>query len=166
MDNEARRKTMLPTTTITRLLALAAMLSVLLAGVAQAQQAASPEAAALKGIKVSFQVDPRVTRGMYMGEQWVSPPNYIRVQEGENKLIVPAQAMGLDAKGGQVKINPTWKPGNADIVQVSPAQGPKVELTVLKEGQTDLTVTLGGVSKKLTVKAVRQHGSLRVDISQ
>jgi hypothetical protein len=41
-----------------------------------------------------------------------------------------------------------------------------VEITVLKEGQSDLTVTSGGVSKKLTVKAVRQQGSLRVDISQ
>jgi hypothetical protein len=36
----------------------------------------------------------------------------------------------------------------------------------MQEGQSDLTVTSGGVSKKLTVKAVRQNGNLRVDISQ
>jgi hypothetical protein len=152
--------------TITRWLTLTALMLMLAAGVAQAQKAATPEAAALKDIKVSFQVDPRVTRGMYMGEQWVSPPKYVRVQEGKKPLTVPAQAMGLDAKGGQVKINPTWKSGDADLVKVSPAQGAKVEITVLKEGQSDLTVTSGGVSKKLTVKAVGQDGSLRVDISQ
>ena len=151
---------------ITRWLTLAALLLMLSAVVAQAQPAAIPEAAALKGIKVSFQVDPRVTRGMYMGEQWVSPPSYVRVQEGKNPLTVPAQAMGLDAQGKQVNISPSWKSGDADLVKVSPAQGAKVEITVLKEGQSDLTVTSGGVSKKLTVKAVRQQGSLRVDISQ
>jgi hypothetical protein len=134
MDDEARRKTM-QLNTITRWLTLAALLLILPAGVAQAQPAASPEAAVLKGIKVSFQVDPRVTRGMYMGEQWISPPTYSRLQEGKNKLTVPAKAMGLDAKGGQVKINPTWKSGNTELVQVSPSQGNAVELTIPEEGE-------------------------------
>jgi hypothetical protein len=152
--------------TITRWLTLAALLLILPAGVAQAQPAASPEAAVLKGIKVSFQVDLRVTQASYMGEKWVSPPTYVKVQDGQKPLTVPARAMGLDAKGGQVNINPTWKAGNTELVQVSPSQGNAVEITILKEGQSDLTVTSGRVSKKLTVKAVRQHGGLRVDISQ
>jgi hypothetical protein len=165
MNDDARRKTM-QLKTIIRWLTLAALLMMLPAGVAQAQKAATPEAAALKDIKVSFQVDPRVTRGSYMGEQWVSPPNYVRVQEGKKPLAVPAKAMGLDAQGKQVNINPSWKSGDADLVKVSPAQGAKVEITVLKEGQSDLTVTSGAVSKKLTVKTVRREGALRVDISQ
>jgi hypothetical protein len=41
-----------------------------------------------------------------------------------------------------------------------------VEITVLQEGQTDLTVAYGKVSKKLTVKSTRQSGVLRVDITQ
>lgn len=153
--------------TVTRWLILAALLLVLPAGVAQAQKkAAPPEAAALKGIQVSFQLDPRITRGQYLGERWISPPTYVRVQEGQKPLTVPAKAMGLDAKGAQVKINPTWKPGNTQLVKVSPPQGNSVELTILKEGQSDLTVTAGGVSKKLSIKAVRLQGSLQVDISQ
>jgi hypothetical protein len=165
MDDDPRRKTM-QIQTISRWLTLAALLLILPAGVCQAQKPETPEIAALKEIQVSFQVDPRVTRGMYMGEQWVSPPDYVRVQEGKKPLAVPAKAMGLDAQGKPVTISPTWKPGDAGLVKVSPAQGAKVEITVLKEGQSDLTVTSGGVSKKLNVKAVRQGESLRVNILQ
>jgi hypothetical protein len=147
--------------TITRWLTLAALLVILPAGVAQAQPAA-----VLKDIKVSFQVDLRVTQASYMGEKWVSPATYVKVQDGQKPLTVPAKAMGLDAKGSEVKINPAWKAGNTELVQVSPSQGNAVELTILKVGQSDLTVTSGGVSKKLTVKTVRRHGGLRVDISQ
>jgi hypothetical protein len=52
------------------------------------------------------------------------------------------------------------------MVQVSPARGQQVQITVLKEGQTDLTVVHEEISKKLTVKSVRQNGVLRVDITQ
>jgi hypothetical protein len=152
--------------TISGWLTLAALLLILPAGVCQAQKPATPEASALKEIQVSFQVDPRVTRGRYMGEKWVSPPDYVRVQEGKNPLTVPAKAMGRDAQGKQVAISPTWKPGDADLVQVSPAEGAKVEITVLKEGKSDLTVTSGGVSKKFNVKAVRKGESLQVNISK
>ncbi len=154
---------MLLTNAITRLLALTALLSVLLAGIVQAAPEATP-AGAFTGIKVAFQLDPRITRGMYMGERWVSPPTYTMVQE--QKVTIGAKATGLYGKGSEMGISADWNPGNAAMVQVSPSKGEKVELTVLQEGQTDLTVTYAGASKKLSVKAVRQNGNLRVDISQ
>ena len=131
----------------------------------EGQKAAEPKKASLSAIKVIFQLDPRITQG-YSGERWVSPSTYTKVQERGNRLTLPAKALGLDAQGGEVEIDPVWKPGNKDIVQVSPTRGEKVEITILKEGKTDLTVTTGSVSKIMTVKAVSQEGVLQVDISQ
>ena len=157
---------MLLNTNLTRLLALAALISLLLAGLSQAQKAAGPEAASFKGFQVSFKMDPRLTQGMYMGERWVSPPTYTRVQEGKKPLTVEARAEGFDAEGNPVKVSPTWKPDKTDMVQVSPAQGGEVKLTILKEGQSNLTVTYEGVSRQLSIKAVYQDNAMQVKISQ
>ncbi|MDD2904077.1 MAG: hypothetical protein PHU44_16755 [Syntrophales bacterium] len=151
--------------TITRLLTLAIWLMALAAGAAQAQKAVGPEAAAFKEIKVSFQVDPRVTRGMYMGEHWISPPTYLRIGESKT-VIVPVQAFGLDAQKRETKIAPQWKSSNPSVVRVSPIQGHKVEITVLKAGQSDLTATYGKLSKKLVIKSTPLAETMRVEIYQ
>jgi len=53
-------------------LALAAWCSVLAGcGDGSAPSAPSP---ALGGIEVTFKVDPRIARGLYMGDRWISPP--------------------------------------------------------------------------------------------
>ncbi len=157
------------TTKITGLVALAAIVLTLFvpAGFIDAatRKPASPTGPSLTDIKVLFKLDPRITKGSYMGDRWVSPPTFTILGD-EQKCVVSAQAAGLDAQKGEVAISPTWKPGKASMVRVSPAQGNQVEITVLQEGQTDLTVTHGKVSKKLTVKSTRQNGVLRVDISQ
>ena len=157
------------TTKIASLAALAALALTLfvLAGFIHAAtpKAAGPAGSSVTSIQVLFKLDPRITKGMYMGDRWVSPATFTLMGD-EQKCIISAQATGLDAQKKEVAISPTWKPGKASMVQLSSVQGNKVEITVLQEGQTDLTVAYGKVSKKLTVKSVRQNGVLRVDISQ
>ena len=154
------------TTKITGMAVLAAIVLTLFvaAGFADAptQKPAVPTVA---GIQVLFKLDPRITRGQYMGDRWVSPPTYTILGD-EKKCVISAQATGLDPQKKEAPISPTWKPGDASMVQVSPARGQQVQITVLKEGQTDLTVAHEKISKKLTVKSVRQNGVLRVDIYQ
>jgi hypothetical protein len=157
---------MLLTVGMTRLLALGALIIVLLAGVSQAQKAPSPEAAALKEIKVSFKLDPRVTRGMYMGDRWISPPNFIQIQDGEKPLTIEAQAKGLDAQGEPVEIKPTWTPADPEMLKVSPGQGRQVAITVLRDGESKLKVDSQGVSKTLTFKAKYLGKFLHVVVSQ
>lgn len=157
---------MLLTTGMTRLLALGALILVLLAGVSLAQKAQSPETAAFKDIKVIFKLDPRITQGMYMGERWISPPKYTRVQEGQNPLIIEAQAMGLDAQGKQAPIKAVWTPAEPEMVKVSPGQGHQVEITVLRAGQTKLKVDFQGISKTLSVKGKPLGNVLIAEISQ
>jgi len=157
---------MQPAATMIRWLALAAMIAALLAGALQAsEKAAAQEAPALTGIKISFLLDRRLTRGMYMGDHWISPLTYVRVGE-EKTVIVPVRAFALDANQRETKIEPQWKSSDPSMLEVSPVQGHQVELTILKAGQSDLTVTHGKISKKLVVKAVPLKGTLRVEISQ
>jgi hypothetical protein len=157
---------MLHCTPTIRWLAFAVLIAVLMAGALQAsEKAGAPAAPALTGIKFSFLVDRRVTRGMYMGDHWISPATYIRLGEGKT-VIVPVRAYGLDADMQETRIEPQWKSSEPSVVQVSPAQGHQVELTVLKAGQSDLTATYGKTFKKMVVRATTIAGTLRVEISQ
>jgi hypothetical protein len=115
-------------------------------------------------LKISFKLDPRLTQGLHMGERWVSPANYVGSQSG-SLFTVQARAAGIDAEGRQFR-SPTWLPAEPDMVAVSPDEGRQVEITVLRPGQSKLTVSEGGALRTLTVKAARQANVWRVDISQ
>ena len=130
-----------------------------------AAPAATAPPAPLRGIDVAFMLDPRLTSGLYMGERWVSPPTYTRVQEGTS-LTVAARAAGRDARGTPINISPTWIPADPEMVTVSPGQGNAVQITVHRAGQSRLQVTSQEVSKYLSIKAVARNNGLQVEISQ
>jgi len=154
------------TTQMARLLALAAFMAVLHAGVANAShEAESPAVASLPAIKVSFKLDPRITRGMYMGDRWVSPPTYTGVHAGK-EITVDARVEGLDAGGKLAAASPTWTPEDTDMMRVVPSQGRQVRITVRRAGESALTVTWGKVTRKMTVKATTREDSIQVEISQ
>jgi len=122
---------------------------------------------ALTGIRVSFKLDPRLTQGMYMGEQWVSPPAYGPLVSSGNTYTVEAKAFRLDAQGQAVPISPEWIPADPDMVTVSPGQGHAVTITVQRAGESRLKVAFQGVSKELTIKAAAYQGdAMQVEISQ
>lgn len=121
--------------------------------------------AALTDIEVSFKLDSRLTRGMYMGDRWVSLPNFMSVHDGR-KATVEARAQGLDAKGGALKISPEWIPEDPEMVTITPGQGAEVKITVQREGQSKLKVLSSGVSAELVIKATYQADTTQVEISQ
>lgn len=126
----------------------------------QAVAAATP-----KNIKVTFKVDPAITKGLYMGDRWASPPTYTRVQEGKT-CTVEARVQGVGAKGKAVKIRPRWVPADPKMVTVSPGEGSEVKITVQRDGQSKLMVVSPGVSKELSIKAAYLDNAIRVEISQ
>jgi len=154
------------TTQMARLLALAAFMAVLHAGVAKAsREVASPAAASLPAIKVSFKLDPRLTRGMYMGDRWVSPPTFTGVQAGK-ETTVDARVEGIDTGGKLAAASPVWTPEDTDMMRVLPSQGRQVRITVRRAGESALTVTWGKVTRKLTVKATTRDDTIQVEITQ
>lgn len=158
------------------ILALAAALvagSARAAPPAQADVGAMPQApasgsraaaAAISDIKVQFKLDPRITKSLYMGERWVSPPAYSQV--GENKkVIVEARGHGQDARGQPSAVSLTWTAANPDMVAVSPARGHQVAITVLHAGESSVEVNAQGVSRTLAIKAEYKGDFLHVEIT-
>jgi FKBP-type peptidyl-prolyl cis-trans isomerase len=120
---------------------------------------------ALTGITVSFKVDPRLTRGLYMGDRWVSPPTYNRVGEGKS-VSVEARAHGRDTMGRPLDISADWIPTDPEMVTVTPNRSHEVRITVQRAGQSSLRVTSQGVSKELVIRATDQGNTLQLEIAQ
>lgn len=121
----------------------------------------------LAGINISFKLDPRLTQSIQMGDRWVSPVVYTRVQELGKPLIVDVKVDGLDLAGKQVAVSPAWIPSDPMLIEVSPAQGEQVQITVLRAGQSSLNVIAGEISRELNIKAIAYLGdTMLVEISQ
>lgn len=117
----------------------------------------------LAAIQVAFKVREITPQSTYMGELWV--PNITTVDVGK-KVSVEAKAVGQDAQRKQMDINPAWKAGNPAMIGISPDQGPRVKLTILKPGRSSVTVTVGGISKKLSIKAWITEDTIYARITQ
>jgi hypothetical protein len=130
--------------------------------------AVSVPAASATDIKVSFKLDPRLTRSLYMGDRWVSPPTYSGLQEGE--FSVQARAQGHDAGGRPVAATLNWRSADPQIVSVAPGQGNAVTITVHRAGESRVRVTLENaskeviVSKELPITAWSQGAAIQAEI--
>lgn len=127
-----------------------------------AQQVTTPAPA---GIDITFKLDPRLTRGMYMGDRWVSPPIYSTVQQGES-AIIEARAHVVGARDPARKDVPEWLVDSPERVTVTPAKGDEVQIEVKRAGESWITVSTPEVSRKLQIRATYQGESLQVDILQ
>jgi hypothetical protein len=125
---------------------------------------AAAATAALADIKVTFKLDPRLTRGMYMGDRWVSLPTYTRIQEPGKPLTVDARVEGRDAKGQPMSINPEWLPSDPGMVDVAPAPGGMANITVKHAGESRLKIAAGDVYRELHIRAKSENDALQVEI--
>lgn len=114
-------------------------------------------------ILLSFKLDSRLAGATYGGERWVSPPRY---QGSSGQSTIEAQASAMDAGGRPTKASIDWKPSNPEMVSVSPARGGRVTITVMRTGESSLTLSAGPVSRKLGVKVVERNGARQVTITQ
>jgi hypothetical protein len=127
-------------------------------------QPAGPGAATAAGaIQVSFKLDPRVLKGLYMGDRWAPQVTYSSNAAPDVEAVtVAARARAAAAAG---KASPSWIASDPEMVTISPAQGGEVKLTVRRAGESTVTVSVGELSSTLAVKAVRQADRWRVDLS-
>lgn len=125
----------------------------------------APTAAALSRIEVSFKLDPRLTRSLYMGDRWVSPATFTPSRQGKT-VTVEASARGVDAGGRPVRIEPEWTPADPGMVQITKGRGNGADITVKRAGESTLEVAFRGITKRLAVKASERDGALAVEISQ
>ena len=124
-----------------------------------------PTDATLTGIEVSFKVDPRLTRGLYMGDRWISPATYTPINQGKTSTI-EASAKGLDARGKRVKISPEWIAADPKMVEVKAGRDNEVMITVKRAGESKLRIVSAGITKELAIKAAKQGNAIAVEIAQ
>ena len=137
----------------------------LIAGTVRAAEMGAGKGSGAGAITVAFKVDPRLTRGLYMGDRWTSASTYTRVAEAD-KLMVEAKAQALDAKGAPISVSPEWLPANPGMVSVAPSKGEAVTITIHRAGESKLKVASAGVSKELLIRAKNVDGALQVEIRQ
>ena len=142
------------------------VLAAAFSAVAGCGDAAVPSAPspALSGVDVSFMVDPRIARGVYLGDRWISPP-YLRVGEGE-QVTVEARAYLLDAAGRPTTIAPAWRVSDPGMVTISPDTGNEVQITVRRAGESRLDITGPAIAKGLIIRAAYPYGVIQVEILQ
>ena len=123
-------------------------------------------------LAVSFKVDPRMTRSLYMGDRWFSAPTFTTVQD-TNRVNVEVRAVGRDASGRKAQIAPEWVSADPKIVSVSPARGSEVTITVHRAGESSLRLVqpLGQgdkvLVKEFAIRAWNNQGSaIQAEISQ
>jgi hypothetical protein len=133
------------------------------AGTSTRQLAGSPAPPTAAAIMIAFKLDPRLTRGLHMGTRWVSPARYVATRSGP---LVTLQARAQSADAGRDATGAAWLASQPDMVALSPDHGREVEITVLREGESELVVTQGNAVTKLAVKAAREAGIWRVELSR
>lgn len=136
----------------------------LILSLAAAAAQAAPPAAPLARIEVSFKLDARLTRSLYLGDRWVSPATF-RAPPQARPAVVRASARGVDTRGRPLAIAPRWIAADPEMVEVTEgAEG--VSITVKRAGESKLRVAFRGITRELTVRAASRGESLAVEIAR
>lgn len=119
-----------------------------------------------RAIEVAFMLDPRLTKGLYMGDRWIASATY-------SSATAPAgEAISVEARARPAGGAPaaerrfTWTASNPDMVKVSPREHGAVTLTVRPAGSSTVTVSDGEVSSTFDVKAAPLGDRWRVDLAK
>ena len=114
---------------------------------------------------VSFRLDPRVTRGLFLGDRWVSPPVFHFAQSGK-QYVVQAKLQSVDAQDQYVDLNGNWSTDDPDMIAITRHELGEVTVVVRRAGEARLFVAAGGETKTLLVQARQTDDAMDVSISQ
>lgn len=127
--------------------------------------AVQPVVPGQRRLVVAFRLDPAVTRGLYLGDRWVSPPTFRFAQPGE-QYVVLAKLQSIDAHGDRIDLSGNWSSSDPDMLAIDRHDHGQVTLTVRQPGASRLFVSAAGESKVLQVRATRTPDAMDVAITQ
>lgn len=129
--------------------------------------AAAPAQARLEReprLAVAFLLDPALTRSLYMGERWVSPPVFDFAQPGR-EFSVRAKVQWIGRDGEATDVGGRWSTPDPGMLEVDD-RGGEVTLRVREPGEGALTVATSAGTRTLRVRATRTADAMQVAIAQ
>ncbi len=120
----------------------------------------------LKDIHIAFKLDTRLTRSLYMGDRWVSPPTFVGTRQKGDEYTLEARINGIDTMGRNVPIRPEWILSDPEMVSLLSTSVNTVRITVKHAGESHLTLASNGCSKDLLIKATQDGSAMQVEIIQ
>jgi hypothetical protein len=164
-ENQKTRPVAKPTVVLACILALGAPIAGAPAGASEESPDAAPSAAA--HMEIAFKLDPRITKGLYMGDRWVSPPTYTRTAQGSS-VTVDAKVDCRDARGIPASESIESRASDPDMVTVSQPVSPnQLEISIHRLGTSTLELSCGPVSKSLVIAAnPRGEDGMLVEITR
>lgn len=114
---------------------------------------------------VTFRLDPAVTRGLYLGDRWVSPPTFHFAQPG-NQYVFQAKLQSIDARDDRVDLSGDWSTDDPEMIAIERHDHGAVTIVVRRAGEGRLFVSAGGTRKVLQVQARQTEDAMDVRIVQ
>jgi hypothetical protein len=114
---------------------------------------------------VAFLLDPGLTRGIFMGDRWVSPPSYFFAQPGL-QYVVQAKAQMINTRGDHIDVPAEWAPSNPGMVAINRGTSGAVTIVVTRTGDSNLAVSMGNNAKTLHIHADQVADGMQVRITQ
>ena len=114
---------------------------------------------------VTFRLDPAVTRGLYLGDRWVSPATFHFAQPG-SQYVFQAKLQSIDAHDDRVDLSGDWSTDDPEMIAIERHDHGAVTIVVRRAGVGRLFVSAGGTRKVLQVKARQTEDAMDVRIVQ
>lgn len=114
---------------------------------------------------VTFRLDPAVTRGLYLGDRWVSPPTFHFAQPG-SQYVFQAKLQSIDARDDRVDLSGDWSTDDPEMIAIERHDHGAVTVVVRRAGEGRLFVSAGGTRKVLQVQARQTEDAMDVRIVQ
>jgi hypothetical protein len=115
---------------------------------------------------VAFRLDPSLTRGMYLGDRWVSPPRYQAAQPGR-RYTLQAKMQRVDPRSERSDVTSEFRSLDPELIQVTPGDKPNEwSLVVNGPGAGRVVASAGPKTRVLNVHAWEVQNGMQVEITQ
>ena len=116
-------------------------------------------------VAVAFKLDPDLTRGLFLGERWVSPPSFFFAQPG-SRYVAQGKAQYVDALGERADLAAEWKTTDPDMISLTRHASGDATIVVRRPGDGAFTVATRYGTRRVQVHARRAGDGMQVDFRQ
>jgi len=116
-------------------------------------------------VAVAFRLDPDLTRGLFLGERWVSPPSFFFAQPG-SQYVAQGKAQYVDAFGERADVAADWATSVPDMIALTRHGSGDATIVVRRPGDGEFTVATRYGTRHVQVHARQVGDGMQVDFRQ